>query len=111
MGTKILSRGYSSRGSEYDHSPQSSAGVRQEESQTLTDGVGTDSFIFTFIFSQRIHQTYYFILKESGRTKTKMKLMETQGKNVVKNVARRTLDTEKWKHLVPEAKTVHGFQI
>jgi hypothetical protein len=28
--------------------------------------------------------------------------------NGVKNVMR-TLDAEKWKHLVPEAKTVHGF--
>jgi hypothetical protein len=83
--------------------------ARQEQSYTPTDGVGRDSFIFMFIFSQRIYQTYYFILKESGKTKTKMKLMEPQGKNVVKNVARRTSDTEKWKHLVTEAKTVHGF--
>ena len=29
--------------------------------------------------------------------------------NGVKKEARRTLDREKWKHLVPEAKAVHGF--
>jgi hypothetical protein len=47
---------------------------------TPTDGVGRDSFLFTFMFSQRIYQTNYFILKESGKTKIKMKLMEPQRK-------------------------------
>jgi len=61
MGKKILSRGYSGRGSEYEHSPQSSAEVWQEKIYTPTDGVGRDSFIFTCVFSQQMYQTYYFI--------------------------------------------------
>jgi len=80
MGTEILSQGYSGRGSKFDHSPQSSSEVRHEQTVPLLTECQGGSFIFTYIFRQRIYQTCYLVLNESGKTKIKMKLMEPQGK-------------------------------